>query len=73
DESLLVRERDPQDARVVRLRVTGHARRRMAAWQNQGARVMHDALASLDPAERARVADALPVLRRLAEIIEGDR
>jgi DNA-binding MarR family transcriptional regulator len=71
DAGLLARDRDESDARAVRLRVTGSARRRIAAWQQCSARVLDDALADLAVEDRRRIVDALPALARLAQHLEA--
>ena len=67
---LLARERDPADARAVRLRVTGKARQRITAWNDSSARVLDAALGDLDADDRRRILDALPAFERLMMRLE---
>jgi DNA-binding MarR family transcriptional regulator len=68
---LVARDRDPSDARAVRLRTTAAARRRMARWQDRNAELLDAALARLDAGERAAIEGSLGALMRLAEVIEA--
>ncbi|MFG1676032.1 MarR family winged helix-turn-helix transcriptional regulator [Micromonospora sp. NPDC049282] len=60
DAGLLVRDRDPADRRVVRLRLTEAAHRRMADHEVRRAALLTEALADLDPPARAAVLAAAP-------------
>ena len=68
---LIARDRDPSDARAVRMRTTAAARRRMARWQDRNADLLDAALGRLDASERAAIEASLPALARLAEVIEA--
>lgn len=70
DAGLLARERDTKDARAVRLRVTGKARRRISAFRDSSAHVLDSALAELDAHDRDRIVAALPALERLRAVLE---
>ncbi|GAB3076991.1 MarR family winged helix-turn-helix transcriptional regulator [Micromonospora schwarzwaldensis] len=65
DAGLLVRDRDPADRRVVRLRLTEAARRRIADHEVHRAALLTAALAELDPAARSAVLAAAPHLDAL--------
>ncbi|GHJ15176.1 MULTISPECIES: MarR family winged helix-turn-helix transcriptional regulator [unclassified Micromonospora] len=65
DAGLLVRDRDPADRRVIRLRLTEAARRRMADHEVHRAALLAEALAELDPVARTAVLAAAPHLDAL--------
>ncbi|MFI6129331.1 MarR family winged helix-turn-helix transcriptional regulator [Micromonospora sp. NPDC051141] len=65
DAGLLVRDRDPADRRVVRLRLTEAARRRMADHEVHRTALLAEALAELDPVARTAVLAAAPHLDAL--------
>jgi DNA-binding MarR family transcriptional regulator len=67
DQDLLGRERAQADARSVRLRVTRKARRRIADWRDLRADLTQQAMAQLTAEDRGTLAQAVPVLLRLAE------
>jgi DNA-binding MarR family transcriptional regulator len=69
DGGLLRRERDPDDRRLVRLRLTEAARRRMADYERHRAELLAAALDALDPAARRAVAAAVPHLAHLATLV----
>ncbi|MGW4203034.1 MarR family winged helix-turn-helix transcriptional regulator [Streptomyces sp. NPDC004726] len=64
---LLVREPDPRDGRAALLTVTPEAARRLRECEDRRAALLQDRLALLTEADRAALAAAVPVLRRLAE------
>jgi DNA-binding MarR family transcriptional regulator len=64
---LLVREVDPRDRRAARLRATGQAVERLAAWRARRQAVMAEAVAALPAEQQAALAAALPALRGLVE------
>jgi DNA-binding MarR family transcriptional regulator len=66
---LLERRRDDVDARGVRLHLTPAARARGASWLDRRQSVVADALGSLEPADQASIAGALPALDRLAHAL----
>lgn len=68
---LLERSVDAADRRLVRLRLTTTARRRMQRWRDQRAVELTAALDSLDGSDRALVEGALEALERLADQLEG--
>ncbi len=70
DAGLLHRERDPDDRRLVRLRLTDAAQHRMADYERHRAELLAAALAALDPAGRAAVRAALPHLTHLITLID---
>jgi DNA-binding MarR family transcriptional regulator len=69
DQGLLRRGGDPQDARVVLLDVTAAGEALLAQRRADRAERLNRALADLSPAERARIADALPALTQLADAL----
>lgn len=64
---LVARDVDPADRRASVVTLTGAGRDQLAAWTTAHERRMDAALASLDDASRAAVANALPALFQLAE------
>ncbi|MEE3917772.1 MarR family transcriptional regulator [Micromonospora sp. BRA006-A] len=72
DAGLLARDRDPGDRRVLRLRVTGAARARMADYETNRAALLDEALAELEPPARAAILAAAPP-RRAARRPAGTR
>jgi DNA-binding MarR family transcriptional regulator len=76
DAGLLQRAVDPADRRVVRLSVTAPARRRIEGWRDRRIERVSDALARLEPADRAALETAIPALDRLAgalQELEGEQ
>jgi DNA-binding MarR family transcriptional regulator len=67
DQDLLGRERAQADGRSVRLRVTRKARRRIADWRDLRADLTQQAMAQLTAEDQGTLAQAVPVLLRLAE------
>lgn len=65
DQGMLVRETDPADRRAIRLHPTDEAVRQMREWRQARAELVGDGIAALEPADRAAIAAALPVLRTL--------
>lgn len=66
---LVERRRDGDDARCVRMRLTDAARARIADWQDRRQAVVAAALDTLEPGDRAAIADSLPALDRLAQAL----
>jgi DNA-binding MarR family transcriptional regulator len=64
---LLVREPDPADRRVARLRLTDRAQAELRQWRDRQAQAMEEALGRLPPAHLRALAAALPALTALAE------
>ena len=64
---LIVREPDRSDRRVARLTLTDAARRRAEDWLDRRATLFAAVLGRLDPDDRRAVAEAVPVLRRIAD------
>jgi DNA-binding MarR family transcriptional regulator len=76
DAGLLQRAVDPADRRVARLTVTPAARRRIEGWRDRRIERVTEGLARLDPADRSVLETAIPVLDRLAGVlqdIEGEK
>ncbi|MFD6637516.1 MarR family winged helix-turn-helix transcriptional regulator [Micromonospora chalcea] len=71
DAGLLARDRDSADRRVVRLRVTEAAHRRMADHQRHRTALLTEALADLDPAARDAILAAAPHLDTLLTTLRG--
>jgi DNA-binding MarR family transcriptional regulator len=67
---VLERVRDSADGRVVRLRLTPDTRRRVEAWLDRRTAATARALGALDPADRAALRRALPVLVAVAGTLE---
>ncbi|TYC01441.1 MarR family transcriptional regulator [Micromonospora sp. WP24] len=66
---LVLRERDPVDGRVARLRSTEAARQRIAEHHRHRVALLTDALNQLDPEARDALTAAVPHLERLAELL----
>lgn len=66
-QGFVTRDPDPQDARAVRVTLTAAGREALARRSARRAAAMEARLRHLSPAERRRLADALPVLERLAQ------
>lgn len=64
---LLVREPDPADRRVARLRLTDHARAEVRRWQDRQAQVVVAALGRLPDRYVRALVEALPALAALTE------
>jgi DNA-binding MarR family transcriptional regulator len=63
---VLVRERDESDRRVARLDLTPPARAGLEQWRDRRAQTTATALAGLSADERARLAEALTTIARIA-------
>jgi DNA-binding MarR family transcriptional regulator len=73
DRGLLERRRNPDDGRSVLLYLAGDRDARRSRRADQRVARVQAALRRLDPAERALLADASPVLAKIvAELSEGD-
>lgn len=68
---MLVREPDPADGRVARLRLTPAASRRIGMARERRVSAVAGAVDQLGRAERAQVTQAVRVLRRLAVDLAG--
>lgn len=73
DAGMQVRDVDDRDRRVARLRMTRQAAERLEEWRALRLVAVTEALAGLDPDERARLHAALGVLARLAQTLEQER
>lgn len=67
---LLVRTRSETDRRATSLSLTDHARAELLLWSEHRDRVLTAALEQLTAVERAALAEALPAVRRLLEVLE---
>jgi DNA-binding MarR family transcriptional regulator len=72
DRGLLERVADEADARAAKVRVTVEGATTLLALREHGTRAIDAALAALNPAERRRLADALPVLERVSELLSAE-
>jgi DNA-binding MarR family transcriptional regulator len=63
---VVVRERDATDRRVARLDLTPSARERLEEWRDRRTQATATALARLPADERARLAEALATIARVA-------
>ncbi|HXT35120.1 MAG TPA: MarR family winged helix-turn-helix transcriptional regulator [Chloroflexota bacterium] len=66
----VARRVDRDDRRVARLHLTEAAGQRLARWSDARTTVLAEALGGLSEGDRDRVRAALPVLERLAELLE---
>jgi DNA-binding MarR family transcriptional regulator len=66
-EELLIRGRDAADGRAALLTITAKTKDRLTEYRDLRAELADRALAELSPADQQVLADAVPVLRRLAE------
>jgi DNA-binding MarR family transcriptional regulator len=71
DAGVVVRQIDERDRRAVRLELAPSVRRRVQLWRDRRAAAVDEALAQLSPDERRLLDAAVPVLRRLAEVIDA--
>ena len=65
-DGLVTRSPDPDDARAVRVAITGEGRQRLARIRAQRAALLDAALGELEPREREALEAALPVLEKLS-------
>jgi DNA-binding MarR family transcriptional regulator len=63
---VVVRDRDERDRRLACLHLTPGAREALEQWRDRRAHATAAALDGLDDDERARLADALPLIARVA-------
>jgi DNA-binding MarR family transcriptional regulator len=68
---LVVRTADETDRRVARLELSPSISHRVAAWRDRRVLAVETAIASLSPDERRLLAEAVPVLARVAERLES--
>ena len=66
-EGWVARERDPDDARAMRLVLTDHGRATLEGLRHESTSRLAEDLAALDPADRDLLARAVPVLRAIAD------
>jgi DNA-binding MarR family transcriptional regulator len=66
-DGLVGRRSDPDDARAVLVHLTGEGRARLDEMRSAREAVLEARLATLTPAEREVLGDALPVLDKLIE------
>jgi DNA-binding MarR family transcriptional regulator len=69
DAGMLTRRADDTDRRVARLDLTTAMERTVGALRDRRVAVLSAGMAALSPADQARLADALDVLRTLAETL----
>lgn len=65
--ALVTRTTDPTDRRSTRVSISAHGTELLAQLRGQRTAALARRLANLDPAERALLAAAVPVLERLSE------
>jgi DNA-binding MarR family transcriptional regulator len=63
---------DPVDRRAVRLELTDAARARMRSWRSRRADFVGERLRDLPAKDAAKIAAALPALRRLLDSVEEE-
>jgi DNA-binding MarR family transcriptional regulator len=68
----LRRERDPLDGRAVCLWITPNAARMLSARRAFRRHAVAEALSAMTPADRRRIEDAIPALRRLVARLEAE-
>jgi DNA-binding MarR family transcriptional regulator len=73
ERGVMLRVADPADRRVAQLDLEPETRRKVTAWRDRRVEAVAAALDRMAPADRAVVADALPVLARLADAVEEAR
>jgi DNA-binding MarR family transcriptional regulator len=67
ERGFVIREADPKDRRVARVRVSDEGRRFVARSRTRKNAYLAERLEHLDPGERALLAEALPLLQRLVD------
>jgi DNA-binding MarR family transcriptional regulator len=67
---LVERIPDPDDRRVGRLHLSDDARQQVQQWRDRRAGLTAAAIKQLGAADRDRLAAALPVLSRIAELVQ---
>lgn len=67
DAGLVVREQDPDDRRIARVRLTGAGRRFLDRTRSRASAYMARRLKTLSDEEREVLAAAVPILERLVE------
>gem|GEM_PF-632326 len=70
DRSMLVRQVDAKDRRIVRLALDPTVRNRLSAWRDRKTEAVVAALDRLLPAERERLEDVVEILTQLAAHLE---
>lgn len=71
-EGWIRRDPDPQDGRSALLSLTPEAERHVEEWRDRRQAVLTEALGSLGPDDRDRIAAALPALQRLVESVKAE-
>ena len=69
DAGMLIRRADDSDRRVARLELTDEMERTVGALRDRRVAVLSAGITALSPADQARLADAVDVLRTLAETL----
>ncbi|GAB3070456.1 hypothetical protein GCM10027053_38850 [Intrasporangium mesophilum] len=69
---VVVRDRDERDRRLARLHLTPAARETLEQWRDRRAQATAAALAELGAGDRARLAEALPLLARVAAALPDE-
>ncbi len=69
---VVVRDRDERDRRLARLHLTPAAREALEQWRDRRAQATAAALEELTAADQVRLAEALPLLARVAAALSDD-
>jgi DNA-binding MarR family transcriptional regulator len=72
DAGLLRRLADADDRRVARLQLTAPAQRRVEQWRDRRTGLVAEAIAGLPVADRRALARAVPVIARLAALLQDE-
>jgi len=67
---LLDRAYDTVDRRVIHLELTEASKHRLQGWRRRRLNAVAKAMRSLEPAEREKVATAIPAFERLGEMLK---
>ena len=73
ENDVLLRETDRRDARVVRLRLTASANRRVQRWRDRRSSYVDDLLETLPVREQEQIRRAVPALEHLLQVMESGR
>jgi DNA-binding MarR family transcriptional regulator len=70
DQDFIVREPDPLDGRVSMVRIAPSGREMIHEIRSKSTRALEDALSSLSAREQSIIHSSLPVLEKLAEVLQ---
>jgi DNA-binding MarR family transcriptional regulator len=68
---LLARTRDESDRRSAHLHLTPRAKARFETWRDRRLEALEAAMGTLSPAERRRIEQAVPALRKVMASLQG--